>query len=180
VGNALPLKNIPSAHGAQCRASPGQRRADGSLGGASAQLVAKEGDYALLKLPPGRRAGPGGVHGDVGQVGNTDHENVSIGKAGRNRWKGSAPAIVGIDEPGGSSARRRRRQDLGRPSSGHPVGQPTRGTRRATTSGPTRLSSAAPKSNAVIRSSEGMARSTKKVRLSTAPDVKIRDDEPDE
>jgi large subunit ribosomal protein L2 len=65
--------------------------------GASAQLVAKEGDYALLKLPSGEtRRVLVACMATVGQVGNTDHENVSIGKAGRNRWKGIRPTNRGV------------------------------------------------------------------------------------
>ena len=95
----------------------------------SAQLVAKEGDYALLKLPSGEtRKVLVECMATVGQVGNTDHENVSIGKAGRNRWKGIRPTNRGVamnpvDHPHGGGE--------GKTSGGrHPVtpwGQPTRG-----------------------------------------------------
>ena len=97
--------------------------------GAQAQLVAKEGDYALLKLPSGEtRKVLVECMATVGQVGNTDHENVSIGKAGRNRWKGIRPTNRGVtmnpvDHPHGGGE--------GKTSGGrHPVtpwGQPTRG-----------------------------------------------------
>ena len=60
--------------------------------GAQVQLIAKEGDYALLKLPSGEtRKVLVECMATIGQVGNTDHENVTIGKAGRNRWKGIRP-----------------------------------------------------------------------------------------
>ena len=64
----------------------------------------------------------------VGAVSNPDHMNISIGKAGRKRWLGRMPHNRGIvDEPGRPSARRRRRPHLGRPSSGHAVGQADQG-----------------------------------------------------
>ena len=125
VGNALPLKNIPAGttvHNVELRPGKGAQMARSA--GAQAQLVAKEGDYALLKLPSGEtRKVLVECMATIGQVGNTDHENVSIGKAGRNRWKGIRPTNRGVvDEPGGSPARRRRGQDLGRTSSCDPVG----------------------------------------------------------
>ena len=125
VGNALPLKNIPAGttvHAIELRPGKGAQMARSA--GAQAQLVAKEGDYALLKLPSGEtRKVLVECMATIGQVGNTDHENVSIGKAGRNRWMGIRPDQPRRDhEPGGSPARRRRRQDLGRTSSGDAVG----------------------------------------------------------
>ena len=99
-----------------------------SAGGA-AQLVAKEGDYALIKLPSGEtRKVLVGCMATIGQVGNTDHENVAIGKAGRTRWLGKRPhnrgvAMNPVDHPHGGGE--------GKTSGGrHPVtpwGQPTRG-----------------------------------------------------
>ena len=89
VGNALPLKNIPSGttvHAIELRPGKGAQMARSA--GTQAQLVAKEGEYALLKLPSGEtRKVLAACMATIGQVGNTDHENVSIGKAGRNRWK---------------------------------------------------------------------------------------------
>src|SRR6201997_1549880 len=130
VGNALPLKNIPSGttvHNVELRPGKGAQMVRSA--GASAQLVAKEGDYALLKLPSGEtRRVLVACMATVGQVGNTDHENVAIGKAGRNRWKGIRPTNRGVsmnpvDHPHGSGE--------GKTSGGrHPVtpwGQPTRG-----------------------------------------------------
>jgi large subunit ribosomal protein L2 len=130
VGNALPLKNIPAGttvHNIELRPGKGAQMARSA--GASAQLVAKEGDYALLKLPSGEtRRVLVDCMATVGQVGNTDHENVTIGKAGRNRWKGIRPANRGVsmnpvDHPHGGGE--------GKTSGGrHPVtpwGQPTRG-----------------------------------------------------
>jgi large subunit ribosomal protein L2 len=117
VGNALPLKNIPSGttvHAIELRPGKGAQMARSA--GTQAQLVAKEGDYALLKLPSGEtRKVLVDCLATIGQVGNTDHENVSIGKAGRNQsWC--------RHEPGRPSARWRRGQDLGWPSPGDPVG----------------------------------------------------------
>ena len=130
VGNALPLKNIPAGtvvHNVELRPGKGAQMARSA--GAQAQLVSRESEYALLKLPSGevRR-----VHVDcmatIGQVGNVDHENVSIGKAGRTRWMGKMPHNRGVsmnpvDHPHGGGE--------GKTSGGrHPVtpwGQPTRG-----------------------------------------------------
>ena len=130
VGNALPLKNIPAGttvHNVELRPGKGAQMVRSA--GASAQLVAKEGDYALLKLPSGEtRKVLVDCMATIGQVGNTDHENISIGKAGRNRWKGIRPANRGVtmnpvDHPHGGGE--------GKTSGGrHPVtpwGQPTRG-----------------------------------------------------
>jgi large subunit ribosomal protein L2 len=130
VGNALPLKNIPAGtqvHNVELRPGKGAQMVRSA--GASAQLVAKEGDYALLKLPSGEtRKVLIGCMATIGQVGNTDHENVTIGKAGRNRWKGIRPTNRGVsmnpvDHPHGGGE--------GKTSGGrHPVtpwGQPTRG-----------------------------------------------------
>src|SRR5205809_1331360 len=90
VGNALPLKNIPAGttvHNIELRPGKGAQMARSA--GAQVQLIAKEGDYALLKLPSGEtRKVLVECMATIGQVGNTDHENVTVGKAGRNRWKG--------------------------------------------------------------------------------------------
>jgi len=130
IGNALPLKNIPAGttvHNVELRPGKGAQMVRSA--GSSAQLVAKEGDYALLKLPSGEtRKVLVECMATIGQVGNTDHENVSIGKAGRNRWKGIRPSNRGVsmnpvDHPHGGGE--------GKTSGGrHPVtpwGQPTRG-----------------------------------------------------
>lgn len=130
VGNALPLKNIPLGtivHNIELRPGRGAQMARSA--GAQVNLIAKEGDYALLKLPSGEtRRVLVECMATIGQVGNTDHENVTIGKAGRNRWKGIRPANRGVsmnpvDHPHGGGE--------GKTSGGrHPVtpwGQPTRG-----------------------------------------------------
>jgi len=130
VGNALPLRNIPAGttvHNIELKPGKGAQMVR-SAGGA-AQLVAKEGDYALIKLPSGEtRRVLIDCMATIGQVGNTDHENVSIGKAGRKRWLGRRPVNRGVsmnpvDHPHGGGE--------GKTSGGrHPVtpwGQPTRG-----------------------------------------------------
>lgn len=135
VGNALPLARIPVGtvvHNVELKIGRGGQMVRSA--GAGAQLMAKEGVYAQLKLPSGevRR-----VHVDcfatIGQVGNLDHENISKGKAGRNRWLGRRPHNRGVvmnpvDHPMGGGE--------GRSSGGrHPTtpwGTPTKGykTRR--------------------------------------------------
>jgi len=130
VGNALPLKNIPAGtvvHNIELKPGKGGQMARSA--GAQAQLVSKEGDIALLKLPSGEtRRVLIDCMATVGQVGNVEHENVSLGKAGRNRWLGKRPHNRGVsmnpvDHPHGGGE--------GKTSGGrHPVtpwGQPTRG-----------------------------------------------------
>ena len=97
--------------------------------GSYAQIVGRDQEYVIMRLNSGEQRL---VHGQcvatVGAVSNPDHMNISIGKAGRNRWLGKRPHNRGVvDEPGRPSARRRRRPFLGRPSSGHPVGLPDQG-----------------------------------------------------
>src|SRR5450759_361202 len=130
VGNALALRNIPpgtTVHNIELRPGKGAQMARSA--GAQAQLVAKEGDYALLKLPSGEtRRVLVDCMATIGQVGNLDHENISLGKAGRTRWLGKRPHNRGVsmnpvDHPHGGGE--------GKTSGGrHPVtpwGQPTRG-----------------------------------------------------
>src|SRR5215510_748934 len=85
VGNALPLKNMPAGtvvHNVELRPGKGAQMARSA--GAQVQLISKEGDVALLKLPSGEvRRVPAESMATIGQVGNLDHENVSLGKAGR-------------------------------------------------------------------------------------------------
>jgi large subunit ribosomal protein L2 len=129
-GNALPLENIPAGttiHNIELRPGKGGQMVRSA--GAAAQLVSKEGGTALVKLPSGEvRRVPSNCYATVGQVGNLDHENESLGKAGRTRWLGRRPHNRGvsmnpIDHPHGGGE--------GRTSGGrHPVtpwGQPTRG-----------------------------------------------------
>jgi len=130
VGNALPLRNIPAGtiiHNIELRPGKGAQMVR-SAGGA-AQLVAKEDEYALIKLPSGEtRKVLIDCMATVGQIGNLDHENISIGKAGRKRWMGRRSVNRGVamnpvDHPHGGGE--------GKTSGGrHPVtpwGQPTRG-----------------------------------------------------
>jgi len=130
VGNALPLKNIPAGtvvHNIELRPGKGAQMARAA--GTQAQLVSKEGGYALLKLPSGEvRKVELDCMATVGQVGNTDHENISLGKAGRKRWMGKRPHNRGVsmnpvDHPHGGGE--------GKTSGGRnpvtPWGQPTRG-----------------------------------------------------
>jgi large subunit ribosomal protein L2 len=130
LGNSLPLKNMPAGtvvHNIELRPGKGAQMARSA--GAQAQLVSKEGGIALLKLPSGEtRRVQIECMATVGQVGNTDHENESLGKAGRTRWLGKTPHNRGVtmnpvDHPHGGGE--------GKTSGGrHPVtpwGQPTRG-----------------------------------------------------
>ncbi|HXN45565.1 MAG TPA: 50S ribosomal protein L2 [Bryobacteraceae bacterium] len=130
VGNAMPLKNIPAGtvvHNIELKPGKGGQMARSA--GTSAQLVSKEGGIALLKLPSGEiRRVVVECAATIGQVGNVDHENVSLGKAGRSRYLGRKPHNRGVvmnpvDHPHGGGE--------GKTSGGrHPVtpwGQPTRG-----------------------------------------------------
>ena len=129
-GNALPLKNIPlgtQIHNVELK--PGKGGQIARSAGSSVQLVAKDGDYASVKMPSGEiRKINVDCLATIGQVGNVDHENVSIGKAGRSRWLGKRPHVRGVamnpvDHPLGGGE--------GKTSGGrHPVspwGQPTKG-----------------------------------------------------
>jgi len=130
VGNALPLKNVPAGtfvHNIELKPGKGGQMARAA--GTQAQLVSKEGDFALIKLPSGEtRRVQVECMATIGQVGNLDHENASLGKAGRTRWLGKRPHNRGVtmnpvDHPHGGGE--------GKTSGGrHPVtpwGQPTRG-----------------------------------------------------
>src|SRR5258707_10042309 len=130
VGNALPLRNIPpgtTVHNVELKPGKGAQMVRSA--GGSAQLVAKEGEYALVKLPSGEtRKVLIDCMATIGQIGNVDHDNISIGKAGRNIWLGKNPGNRGgamnpVDHPHGGGE--------GKTSGGrHPVtpwGQPTRG-----------------------------------------------------
>jgi large subunit ribosomal protein L2 len=128
-GNALALKNIPLGtfvHAIEMKPGAGAQLARGA--GTQAQLMAKEGKFALLKLPSGeQRMVQALCRATVGQVGNIDHENISIGKAGRSRWAGKRPHVRGVamnpvDHPHGGGE--------GRSKGNHPQspwGQPAKG-----------------------------------------------------
>ncbi len=129
-GNALPLSRIPVGtfvHNIEL--TPGRGGQMARSAGTYAQLVAKESKYALLKLPSGEvRKVLASNTASVGQVGNVEHENISLGKAGRNRWLGRRPKVRGVamnpvDHPLGGGE--------GKSSGGrHPVspwGRPTKG-----------------------------------------------------
>lgn len=98
TGNCLPLKNIPlgtTVHNVEMKIGKGGQMARSA--GTSAQLMAKEGDYALLRLPSGEiRKVNINCRATIGQVGNIDAENICIGKAGRSRWLGIRPANRGV------------------------------------------------------------------------------------
>ena len=129
-GNSLPLRNVPlgtSVHNVELIPGRGGQMARGA--GSFAQLMAKEGNYATLRLPSTEmRMVPLDCACTIGQVGNIDHQNVSIGKAGRTRWLGKRPHVRGVamnpvDHPMGGGE--------GRSSGGRhpctPWGQPTKG-----------------------------------------------------
>ena len=97
VGNALPMKIIPlgtEVHNIELQQGRGGVMARSA--GSSAQLMAKEGDYATLRMPSGEMRM---VHincmATIGQVGNADHQNIRLGKAGRKRWMGRRPEVRG-------------------------------------------------------------------------------------
>jgi len=131
VGNALPLENIPVGtliHNIELKPGKGGQlvRAAGNL----AQLMAKEGNYAQVRLPSGevRRINIR-CKATIGQVGNVEHENISIGKAGRKRWMGIRPTVRGVvmnpvDHPHGGGEGK---SPIGMPSPVTPWGKPTLG-----------------------------------------------------
>ncbi len=140
AGNALPLTNIPVGtivHNVELY--PGRGGQLARAAGNSAQLMAKEGAYALLRLPSGElRNVPVNCMATVGQVGNTDHENVKVGKAGRKRHMGWRPTVRGsvmnpCDHPHGGGEGK---APIGRPGPVTPWGKPalgykTRNTKKA-------------------------------------------------
>jgi large subunit ribosomal protein L2 len=134
-GNSLPLRSIPLGtiiHNIELKIGKGAQLARSA--GTFAQLMSKEGKYSQVKLPSGEvRLILQDCYATIGQVGNTDHENVNIGKAGRSRWLGKRPKVRGVamnpvDHPHGGGE--------GRTSGGrHPVtpwGIPTKGYKTRT------------------------------------------------
>lgn len=131
VGNALPLNNIPVGtvvHNIEMK--PGKGGQIARAAGNSAQLMAKEGNYALLRLPSGEiRYISINCKATIGQVGNLEHENITIGKAGRKRNMGIRPTVRGSamnpnDHPHGGGEGR---APIGRPSPVTPWGKPALG-----------------------------------------------------
>ena len=131
VGNALPLVNIPTGtfvHNVELY--PGRGGQLARAAGNAAQLMAKEGNYALLRLPSGElRNVPVICMATVGTVGNADHENVKIGKAGRTRHMGIRPTVRGsvmnpCDHPHGGGEGK---SPIGRPGPVTPWGKPALG-----------------------------------------------------
>jgi large subunit ribosomal protein L2 len=136
VGNALPLDRIPLGtlvHNIELYAGRGGQMARSA--GTSAQVLAKEGDYVTLRLPSGEvRMVRKECMATIGQVGNVDHGNIKLGKAGRKRWLGYRPAVRGSamtprDHPHGGGEGR---APIGMPSPKSPWGKKTLGkkTRR--------------------------------------------------
>lgn len=133
VGNALPLRNIPvgsQVHNIELQIGHGGQLVRSA--GAAAQLMAKEGNYATLRLPSGEMRM---VHlncmATIGQVGNLDHQNIVIGKAGRSRWMGRRPHVRGaamnpVDHPHGGGEGR---APVGLKHPKTPWGKPARGVK---------------------------------------------------
>jgi len=130
-GNAMPLKAIPVGtliHNLELKVGKGGQLVRSA--GASAQLMAKEGKYAHVRLPSGEvRLISQECSATIGQVGNLEHENITIGKAGRSRWLGKRPTVRGVvmnpvDHPHGGGEGK---APIGRKSPVTPWGKPTLG-----------------------------------------------------
>ncbi len=131
VGNALPLRNIPLGtvvHNVELQPGKGGQMARSA--GVGAQLLAKEGDYAQLRLPSGEvRRVLMVCLATIGQVGNVDHANLNLGKAGRKRWLGIRPTVRGTAQDpnshphGGGEGR----SSVGMPGPKTPWGKPALG-----------------------------------------------------
>ncbi|MCC7357878.1 MAG: 50S ribosomal protein L2 [Anaerolineales bacterium] len=142
AGNALPLGSIPLGtlvHNIELQ--PGKGGQVARSAGAAAQLLGKEGNYAQVRMPSGEvRLIPQTCMATIGEVGNLDHSNVKLGKAGRKRHLGIRPTVRGTamsprDHPHGGGEGR---QPVGKPGPRSPWGKPTRGlkTRRNKVSDP--------------------------------------------
>jgi len=136
AGNSLPIANIPVGtmiHNIEMKEGKGAQMVRSA--GASAQLLAREGDYAQIRLPSGEvRLIRQACYATIGQVGNVDHSNIKLGKAGRKRHMGIRPTVRGSamnpnDHPHGGGEGR---QPIGMPGPKSPWGKPTLGykTRR--------------------------------------------------
>ena len=132
-GNCLPIANIPLGtliHNVEIKVGKGGQMVRSA--GAAAQLMAKEGDFAQVRLPSGEvRKVSMKARATVGQVGNTDHENVRIGKAGRSRHLGIRPTVRGVvmnpcDHPHGGGEGR---SPVGMPAPMSPWGKKTQGVK---------------------------------------------------
>jgi large subunit ribosomal protein L2 len=132
-GNSLPISNIPVGtlvHNIELKEGKGGQLVRSA--GASAQLLAKEGDFAQIRMPSGEvRLVPQKCYATIGQVGNTDHSNIKLGKAGRKRHLGIRPTVRGTamsprDHPHGGGEGR---QPVGMSGPKSPWGKPTRGYR---------------------------------------------------
>ena len=132
-GNILPISNIPVGtlvHNIELKEGKGGQLVRSA--GTSAQLLAKEGDYAQIRMPSGEvRLVLQKCYATIGQVGNSDHSNIKIGKAGRKRHMGIRPTVRGTamnphDHPHGGGEGR---QPVGMPGPKSPWGKPTRGYR---------------------------------------------------
>ncbi|HPZ12170.1 MAG TPA: 50S ribosomal protein L2 [Bacillota bacterium] len=130
-GNAMPLRTIPVGtfvHNIELQVGAGGKIARSA--GSAAQLVAKEGKYGHLRLPSGEvRLIPLDCRATIGQLGNVEHENIRIGKAGRNRWLGRRPSVRGsamnpVDHPHGGGEGK---APIGLKSPVTPWGKPTLG-----------------------------------------------------
>ena len=131
AGNALPIENIPVGtiiHNIEMKPGKGSQMV--RTAGAGAQLMAKEGQYAQIRLPSGEvRMVPVICRATIGSVGNADHENINIGKAGRKRHMGIRPTVRGVvmnpvDHPHGGGEGK---SPIGRPGPVTPWGVPTLG-----------------------------------------------------
>ncbi|ULA64472.1 MAG: hypothetical protein LZF86_130075 [Nitrospira sp.] len=130
-GNALPLSSMPlgtTIHNIELKAGKGGQLIRSA--GGSAQVMGRDGDYVQIRLKSGEmRKILSACMATVGQVGNVDHENVSVGKAGRTRWKGKRPHVRGVvmnpvDHPHGGGEGK---SGQGNPHPVSPWGQPTKG-----------------------------------------------------
>ncbi|QZA33129.1 50S ribosomal protein L2 [Hydrogenibacillus sp. N12] len=131
VGNALPLEHIPvgtTIHNIELK--PGKGGQLIRAAGASAQIIGRDGDYAIIRLASGEiRKIRKECRATIGQVGNIEHELITIGKAGRSRWLGRRPHVRGsamnpVDHPHGGGEGK---APIGRPSPVTPWGKPTLG-----------------------------------------------------
>jgi large subunit ribosomal protein L2 len=131
VGNALPVKNIPLGtvvHNVELQPGKGGQMARSA--GTGAQVMAKEGDLAQLRLPSGevRRVSMNCL-ATIGQVGNSDHANLNLGKAGRKRWMGIRPTVRGsaMDPSSHPHGGGEGRSPIGLPGPKTPWGKPAMG-----------------------------------------------------